>query len=244
MRGRAAAAAWPAATRSRRRRRRASIAKHQPSPTAAMSIPPIDGPMMRLPLTIDELSAIAFGRSRAVLDHLDDERLPGRRIEGVDQALHDLQHQDLRDRDQSATASARRAPPTGASEAPASMTRIRRRSHAIDDHPGKRRQQQRRDLPAEADDAEQQLRAGEPVDQPARGDARDPRADQRDALSAEEQAVVAVPQRARQLVVVPAFRRALVVSVRRTGRWWSQQLESRQSRSTRCAAPGARRARA
>src|ERR1043165_4448972 len=29
-----------------------------------MSSPPIDGPMMRVPLTIDELRAIAFGRSR------------------------------------------------------------------------------------------------------------------------------------------------------------------------------------
>ncbi len=79
----------------------ASSAKHQPSPTAAMTIPPSDGPMMRLPLTIEELSAMAFGTIAPVLDHLDDQRLPGRRIEGVDQALHDLQHQDLRDRDQS-----------------------------------------------------------------------------------------------------------------------------------------------
>ena len=28
-----------------------------------MSSPPIDGPMIRLPLTIDEFKAIAFGRS-------------------------------------------------------------------------------------------------------------------------------------------------------------------------------------
>ena len=37
--------------------------KHQPSPTAAMITPPIDGPMIRLPFTIDEFSAMAFGRS-------------------------------------------------------------------------------------------------------------------------------------------------------------------------------------
>ena len=38
----------------------ASAMKHHPSPTAAMSAPPIDGPMTRLPLTIAELRAIAF----------------------------------------------------------------------------------------------------------------------------------------------------------------------------------------
>jgi len=42
----------------------ASIAKHHASPKPAISSPPIDGPMMRVPLTIDEFSAIAFGRSR------------------------------------------------------------------------------------------------------------------------------------------------------------------------------------
>ena len=41
----------------------ASIMKHHPSPAAAMITPPTDGPMMRLAFTIDELSAIAFGRS-------------------------------------------------------------------------------------------------------------------------------------------------------------------------------------
>ena len=41
----------------------ASIRKHQPSPTAAMISPPIDGPMIRLAFTIVELSAMALGRS-------------------------------------------------------------------------------------------------------------------------------------------------------------------------------------
>ncbi len=40
----------------------ASIMKHHPSPNAAINTPPIDGPMMRLPFTIDELSAMAFGK--------------------------------------------------------------------------------------------------------------------------------------------------------------------------------------
>ena len=42
----------------------ASMPKHQPSPKAAINRPPIDGPIIRVPLTIDEFSAMAFGRSR------------------------------------------------------------------------------------------------------------------------------------------------------------------------------------
>ena len=45
------------------------------------------GRATRLPLTIEEFSAMAFGRSAPVLHHLDDERLPRRRVEGVDDAL-------------------------------------------------------------------------------------------------------------------------------------------------------------
>ena len=37
--------------------------KHHPSPTSAISTPPIDGPSIRLRFTIMELSAIALGRS-------------------------------------------------------------------------------------------------------------------------------------------------------------------------------------
>ena len=70
---------------------------------------------------------------------------------------------------------------------------------AVDEHAGERREHERRDLAAEADDAEQQRRAGEPIDQPARGNARDPGADQRDALSAEEEAVVSGAERAEQV---------------------------------------------
>ncbi len=39
------------------------MAKHQPSLVAAMTTPAIDGPSSRATLTIDELSAIALGRS-------------------------------------------------------------------------------------------------------------------------------------------------------------------------------------
>ncbi len=41
----------------------ASAPKHHPSPSVAMRMPPIDGPMMREALIIDEFSAMAFGRS-------------------------------------------------------------------------------------------------------------------------------------------------------------------------------------
>ena len=53
-----------------------------------------------------------------------------------------------------------------------------------------------RNLPGEADRAQQQRRSGEPVDQPDGRDARHPRADERDALPAEEEPEVAMAQRA------------------------------------------------
>ena len=46
-------------------------------------------------------------------------------------------------------------------------------------------------LRAEADQAQQRRRAGQPVDQPARRQPRHPRADQRNRLSGEEQPVIA-----------------------------------------------------
>ena len=41
----------------------ASIAKHHASPTAAITRPATAGPTIRLPLTMDEFSAMAFGKS-------------------------------------------------------------------------------------------------------------------------------------------------------------------------------------
>ena len=78
-------------------------------------------------------------------------------------------------------------------------TRMRCRCQRSTSTPAIGASSKRRDLPAEADDAEQQLRAGQAVDQPARRDARDPRPDQRHALPAEEEPVVAVPQGAGEL---------------------------------------------
>src|SRR3954454_4917035 len=70
---------------------------------------------------------------------------------------------------------------------------------SIDEHAGKGREDHRGNLPAESDDAEEELGAGEPVDQPAGGDARNPGAHEREALPAEEQAVVAMAERAGQI---------------------------------------------
>jgi len=49
-----------------------------------------------------------------------------------------------------------------------------------------------------ADNPEEQQGAGEPVDEPARGDAGDPRADVRDALPAKEEPKIPVLEGARE----------------------------------------------
>src|SRR4051812_34386811 len=67
---------------------------------------------------------------------------------------------------------------------------------AIHEHAGERRQQQRRYLSAETDDAEEECGSGNPVDEPARRDARDPRPDERYRLPAEEETVVTVSESA------------------------------------------------
>ena len=61
-----------------------------------------------------------------------------------------------------------------------------------------RRQHERGYLPPKSDDAEEQRGVREAIDQPARGDASDPRPDKRNALSAEEESVVSMRERASQ----------------------------------------------
>ena len=72
-------------------------------------------------------------------------------------------------------------------------TSILRRSTALDPDAGERPQGEGDDLPREADDAEQQGRAGQPVDQPSRRQPRHEAADQRHALAGDEEAEVRVP---------------------------------------------------
>ena len=157
-----------------------------------MSTPPIDGPMIRLPLTIDEFSAIAFGRSArsSTISTTNAWRA------GVSNALmtpcttcssEDRPHGDHVP-DSVSTASASDC----SIDRTCVTTRMRWRSQRSTSTPANGASEQRRNLAAEADDAEQQLGAGQAVDEPARGDAGDPRADERDALAAEEEAVVAM----------------------------------------------------
>jgi hypothetical protein len=133
----------------------------------------------------------------AVVDHLDDERLPRRRVEGIDHALRELQQDHFHHGDLSAEREHRQ------------RQRLQRGQHlrddedamaipAIGEHARDRREKQHRDLSGETGDAEEQLGVGEAVDQPARGDPRHPRSDERHGLADEEQPIVAVLQCARE----------------------------------------------
>src|SRR5208283_2013085 len=87
-----------------------------------------------------------------------------------------------------------------------------------------RRQQENRNLSCEADQPEQHGRAAEAVDEPGLSDRLHPGADQRDKLSAEEEAVITVregpehgmPVRNRTAcrAVAPAFRTGLAFRAR------------------------------
>ena len=162
-----------------------------------MSTPAIDGPRSRAPLTIEELRAMALGRSArsstisttkacragmsnalitpcrscrpAIVRHRDHAR---ERESGERKRLHHREH--LGDDDHPVP----RVP--------------------VHDHAGDRREHEGGDQAAERDHAEEGRRAGQAVHEPARGDAGQPGPDQRDGLAGEEQPVVAVgegPQR-------------------------------------------------
>ena len=66
--------------------------------------------------------------------------------------------------------------------------------HAVDPHARERCKQEGGHLADEADDAQQKRRAGKPIDQPRGRDARHPGADERDRLTGEEEAEIAVAQ--------------------------------------------------
>jgi len=69
----------------------------------------------------------------------------------------------------------------------------------VDEHTGERRQDQRGDLPKKTDDAEQEYRTAEPVYQPTGGNPRNPGADEGNCLAAEEESVVPMVKRAREV---------------------------------------------
>src|SRR5207248_3009961 len=68
----------------------------------------------------------------------------------------------------------------------------------VDEHAREWRQNERRDLSPESHNPKKKRRVGKTVDEPARRDPRDPRTNQRNALAAEEETIVAVRQRAGQ----------------------------------------------
>ncbi len=81
-------------------------------------------------------------------------------------------------------------------------------AEAIRHDTAQRSDQEHGDLPAEAYQAQQHRRPGEPVDQPGLGDVLHPRAGERDQLAAEEQLEIAITERAqrggkRQLAAAP-----------------------------------------
>jgi hypothetical protein len=160
--------------------------------------------------TMDELMAMAFDRSSAVLDHLDHEGLAAGHVEGIHDALHHTESQQPVNRD---VARQRQA---GQRQRLHHRQRLRPHQNlaaiqAVHPYAGEGCKQKGGNLPRKADRAQQQRRSRQPVDQPTGGDARHPRADQRNALTAKEEPEVAMPQRAprmRSAAVDARFRSA------------------------------------
>ena len=172
-----------------------SMRKHQPSLVAAITTPAIEGPISRARFTIDEFRAIALPRSRLVLDHREEKGLPGGHVERVDDPLHDAQGDDPLEGD-----------PAGQHQR-GEGERLQHRDRlgddqqamaipAVHDDAGERTENERRKLAREADDAKEEGRAGQAVDEPVGRGRGDPRADERYDLAAEEEPVVAVGERA------------------------------------------------
>src|SRR4051812_45199073 len=69
---------------------------------------------------------------------------------------------------------------------------------SIDDHSRERSQDQRGNLTTEAHEPEEKCRSSQTIHEPARRDARDPRADERQALPAEEEAVISMSKCAKR----------------------------------------------
>ena len=173
--------------------------KHQPSPASAISTPASDGPDQAGAVDQRRVQGDGVGQVFLALDHLDEERLPRRHVEGVDQRPGTR----LRATTCQMVGGARFA----AEGDHRQQGRLDQRQYlrddeeavavpAIDEDAGERSQEEGRHLAGEADQAEQEgrVRAAEAEDEPAGGDARHPGADQRDALADEEQPVVAVGQ--------------------------------------------------
>ena len=191
--------------------------------------------MMRDALNIVEFSAIALGRSAgsSTISTTNAWRA------GVSNALITPWKSCSRMICVTVIAAAHRA-------ARASVERLQRRQHlgdekdppavpAVADHAAERREHQQWNLTSERDNAEEKLGTGEPEHEPARRHARDPRSDEGKRLSAEEQAIVPVPERADQLARSRVAHRTSSSSVARRGRqmrWKFFSISRRVMRST------------
>jgi hypothetical protein len=130
-----------------------------------------------------------------VFDHLDDEGLARGHVDRVDEPLQNLEDEHVRHGDRARERERRQKRRLDHRE---DLRRDERSMavHPIDPHARERREEERRNLPREADDAEHERRTGEAVHEPARRDAGQPRADERDALAREKEPVVAMSERA------------------------------------------------
>ena len=134
---------------------------------------------------------MALLKSSRSFDHLHDEGLPRGHVESVDQSLREAEPDNFVDVDD-ATESQH-----GQREG------LQHRKYLSDHksamaipavHPdsGEGSEKESGNLAGETDDAQQQRGMREPIDEPSGGDAHHPGADQRNALSAEKQPVIAM----------------------------------------------------
>src|ERR1017187_965073 len=128
-----------------------------------------------------------------VLDHLDEKSLATGHIESVNETLKGAEADEFRNIDMA-----------GESEY-GERERLQHREilsdnqdattiEAVNPYACERSDEKSGNLSREGDDAEKQRRPGEFVNEPTGGDARHPGADERNALSGEKQAVIAMTQ--------------------------------------------------
>ncbi len=123
--------------------------------------------------------------------HLDQEGLARRHIEGVDEALKNTQSQNLRHRDTSGESQrSEYEGPHGGEEL--SDQQAAPPLPPVRPDARHRTQQEGRDLAGERHHTQQKRRACQTIDQPTGGETGHPRADQGNALAAEEEPEVAV----------------------------------------------------
>ena len=151
------------------------------------------------PRRVDEerVERDGVGQVHAVLDQVDVDRLPHRNVE----CRHDAQEQSERDQ----------VPDLYATERGEDREHDRLQQHqrlrevqratavdAVSEHARPRAERENARVRTERHDAEQPCRAREPVGEPAHRDLLQPRAHVRQALPDEEQAEIAMPQRAKR----------------------------------------------